>query len=202
MKTAPKLRKWDSAEHIKTKEDAALYLKACLEEAGDDAGFIFKAVGNVDSLLDKESVRKLKNAARCKAWREANSEKKKAYDKAWREANPEKRKAWCEANPEKRKAYDKAWCEANSEKRKACYKTWCEANSEKKKAYDKAWREANSEKKKAYHKAWRESLSPGYVSKLLGMEANEVPLDLLELKREQILIIRLNRELKKEMKNV
>jgi len=191
MKTAPKLRKWDSAEHIKTKEDAALYLKACLEEAGDDAGFIFKAVGNVDSLLDKESVRKLKNAARCKAWREANPEKKKAYLKAWREANPEKRKA-----------YDKAWCEANSEKRKACYKTWCEANSEKKKAYDKAWREANSEKKKAYLKAWCESLSPGYVSRLLGMEANEVPLDLLELKREQILIIRLNRELKKEMKNV
>ncbi len=51
MKTAPKLRKWDSAEHIKTKEDAALYLKACLEEADDDAGFIFKAVGKVDSFL-------------------------------------------------------------------------------------------------------------------------------------------------------
>ena len=42
-----KLRKWDSAEHLKTDEDIALYLDACLEEAGDDPAFITKALGNV-----------------------------------------------------------------------------------------------------------------------------------------------------------
>lgn len=42
-----KLRKWDSAEHLKTPDDMALYLGACFEEAGDDAAFITKALGVV-----------------------------------------------------------------------------------------------------------------------------------------------------------
>lgn len=36
---------YDSAEYLKTDEDIALYLEACLEEAGDDAAFIAKAIG-------------------------------------------------------------------------------------------------------------------------------------------------------------
>ena len=42
-----KLRKWDSTEHLKTDEDIVLYLEACLEEAGDDAAFIAKALGTI-----------------------------------------------------------------------------------------------------------------------------------------------------------
>ena len=42
-----KLRKWDSAEHLKTDEDIARYLEACLAEAGDDAAFIAKALGAI-----------------------------------------------------------------------------------------------------------------------------------------------------------
>lgn len=42
-----KLRKWDSAEHLKTEEDMALYFQACLEEAGDDAAFIASALGTI-----------------------------------------------------------------------------------------------------------------------------------------------------------
>ncbi|NBS08909.1 MAG: putative addiction module antidote protein [Betaproteobacteria bacterium] len=45
--TTLKLRKWDSAEHLKTDDDMAAYLEACLEEAGDDAAFIAKALGNI-----------------------------------------------------------------------------------------------------------------------------------------------------------
>jgi probable addiction module antidote protein len=45
--TTLKLRKWDSAEHLKTDEDMAAYLEACLEEAGDDAAFIAKALGSI-----------------------------------------------------------------------------------------------------------------------------------------------------------
>ncbi len=42
-----KLTPWDSAEHLKTDEDIALYLEACFDIAGDDAAFIAKALGNV-----------------------------------------------------------------------------------------------------------------------------------------------------------
>lgn len=42
-----KLRKWDSVEHLKTEEDMVMYLEACMEEAGDDAAFIAKALGNI-----------------------------------------------------------------------------------------------------------------------------------------------------------
>ena len=40
---AIKLRPWDSAEHLKTDEDMALYLEACLEEG--DAASIAHALG-------------------------------------------------------------------------------------------------------------------------------------------------------------
>jgi probable addiction module antidote protein len=42
-----KLRKWDSAEHLKTDEDMAAYLEACLAEVGDDPAFISKALGTI-----------------------------------------------------------------------------------------------------------------------------------------------------------
>ncbi len=44
---ALKLREWNSAEHLQTEEDMALYLEACLQEAGDDAAFIAKALGTI-----------------------------------------------------------------------------------------------------------------------------------------------------------
>jgi probable addiction module antidote protein len=42
-----RLKKWDSAEHLKTPQDMAMYLETCIEEAGDDAAFIAKALGNI-----------------------------------------------------------------------------------------------------------------------------------------------------------
>lgn len=42
-----KLKKWDTVEHLKTEEDMTLYLDACIEEAGDDAAFVAKALGNI-----------------------------------------------------------------------------------------------------------------------------------------------------------
>jgi probable addiction module antidote protein len=42
-----KLSKWDSAEYLKTDEDMVGYLEACLDEAGDDAAFIAKALGTI-----------------------------------------------------------------------------------------------------------------------------------------------------------
>ena len=42
-----KLKKWDSAAHLRSEEDIALYLEACLDEAGDDAAFVAKALGTI-----------------------------------------------------------------------------------------------------------------------------------------------------------
>lgn len=43
--TKIKTRPWDSAEHLRTDEEMALYLDAALEEAGDDPKFIAHALG-------------------------------------------------------------------------------------------------------------------------------------------------------------
>lgn len=44
---ALKIKPWDSADHLKTEEDMALYLECCLQEAGDDAAFIARALGTI-----------------------------------------------------------------------------------------------------------------------------------------------------------
>lgn len=39
--------RYDVAEHLRTQEEMAAYLDACLEEANGDAAFIAKALGNI-----------------------------------------------------------------------------------------------------------------------------------------------------------
>ena len=41
--TAP----YDVAEHLRTREDMAAYLEATIEEAGDDAALVAKALGDI-----------------------------------------------------------------------------------------------------------------------------------------------------------
>ncbi|MFK0088328.1 addiction module antidote protein [Pseudomonas sp. NPDC090755] len=38
---------WDSADFLKSEQDMADYLDACIEEAGDDPAFIAKALGTI-----------------------------------------------------------------------------------------------------------------------------------------------------------
>ena len=38
---------YDVAEHLRTPEEMAVYLEACLEEADGDAAFIAKALGDI-----------------------------------------------------------------------------------------------------------------------------------------------------------
>jgi probable addiction module antidote protein len=42
-----KTSKFDVAEHLRTPEEMAAYLEACIEEAPQDAAFIAKAVGDI-----------------------------------------------------------------------------------------------------------------------------------------------------------
>ena len=43
----PKTSPYDSADYLKTEEDCALYLQACIEEAPEDAAFISQALGTI-----------------------------------------------------------------------------------------------------------------------------------------------------------
>ena len=67
MKTTTTL--YDVAEHLRTPEEMAAYLQACIEEADGDAAFIAKALGDIaraqgmtqvarDSGLSRESLYK------------------------------------------------------------------------------------------------------------------------------------------------
>ena len=42
-----KTSKYDVAEHLRTPEEMAAYLEACLEEANGDAAFVAKALGDI-----------------------------------------------------------------------------------------------------------------------------------------------------------
>lgn len=42
-----KTRPYDVAEHLRTTEEMALYLDACIEESDGDAAFIAKALGDI-----------------------------------------------------------------------------------------------------------------------------------------------------------
>ena len=62
-----KTTRFDVSEHLRTPEEMAAYLEACFEEAGNDAAFIAKALGDIarakgmsqiarDSGLSRESL--------------------------------------------------------------------------------------------------------------------------------------------------
>jgi probable addiction module antidote protein len=64
-----KTTKYDVSEHLRTTEEMAAYLEACIEEANGDAAFIAKALGDIarakgmskvahDSGLSRESLYK------------------------------------------------------------------------------------------------------------------------------------------------
>ncbi|VTU30579.1 putative addiction module antidote protein [Variovorax sp. PBL-H6] len=41
------ISKYDTSDHLRNDEEARLYLMACIEEAGDDAAYIAKALGKI-----------------------------------------------------------------------------------------------------------------------------------------------------------
>jgi len=43
----PKTSRYDVAKHLRTPEEMAAYLEACIEESNGDAAFIAKALGKI-----------------------------------------------------------------------------------------------------------------------------------------------------------
>jgi len=112
-------------------------------------------------------------AAKCTAkWRDENPEKDRARYAKYRAENPEKVRA------------SKAKCRAE--------------NPEKERARHAKYHAENVEKVRASKAKCRASLNDGYIAELLRLPAKKAPPQLIELKREQILLHRLAKEMKQE----
>ncbi len=139
-----------------------------------------------------------------KAYCAANTEKITAYRKAYREDNKEAfntyGREYRKANPEACKAYGREYRKANREARKAYGREYRKANREARKAHDRAYRKANPEKVKAAAKACFNDLKDSYVVNALKLTKATATPELIELKRTQLQLIRLTREIKNEQR--
>jgi probable addiction module antidote protein len=59
--------RYDVAERLRTREEMAAYLEACLEEAGGDAAFIAKALGDIARAKGVAQVAANSSIERCRA---------------------------------------------------------------------------------------------------------------------------------------
>ena len=153
-----------------------------------------------------------KECARRAAYREANRERLAQQSREWRANNKDKyrerMRIYLEANPEKkakRNAATLEWMKKNREHVNAVTRKRFSDNPDKyaaRKAKENERRKAHPDKEKARAKKYSENLSDGYVASTLGMKVNELPSELLDLKRQQLQLIRLTKQLEKEIENV
>jgi len=90
------------------------------------------------------------------------------------------------------------WRAENPEKERASAAKYRAENPEKVRARVAKYRAENPEKVRAIKAKCRASLTDGYIADLLDLPAKKVPPQLIELKREQILLQRLAKEMKQE----
>jgi len=114
-------------------------------------------------------------------------------------------KAWKKANPERRQAIQARYLEKNSEKEKARKRKYSQANPNVILAASKRHYKANREKilpqmiiRRASN---RDRISPSYAAELLKMPIAKCTPELIQMKREQILLHRLAKVLKQEIFN-
>lgn len=145
---------------------------------------------------------------RRKEWAAKNPEKVAATSRAYRESHPEKvaeiNKAWRAANADHLKAYNGARSienyAADPQKYKAAAAKWQQDNPEKRSAIRKRWKGQHPEAVRKHRKAEVERLTDNYVKGALavnGIPREHATPELIALKREQLAIKRMARELKK-----
>ena len=76
VKTTP----YDVAEHLRTPEESAAYLEACLEEAQDDAAFIAKALGDIARARGMSQVAKDAGLSRESLYKALSGERNPGFD--------------------------------------------------------------------------------------------------------------------------
>lgn len=94
------------------------------------------------------------------------------------------------------KSWVGAWCKAceNTNRkpyRKAYQKAYHKANADKLRESRKAYKKANADKIAEYHKANVDNLTSRYIASNIGLPIEDIPPELIELKRAQLKLHRL-----------
>jgi probable addiction module antidote protein len=78
MKTTTTL--YDVAEHLRTPEEMAAYLEACIEEADGDAAFIAKALGDIARAQGMSQVARDSGLSRESLYKALSGERSPSFD--------------------------------------------------------------------------------------------------------------------------
>jgi probable addiction module antidote protein len=72
--------KYDVAEHLRTPEEMAAYLEACIEEANGDAAFIAKALGDIARAKGMTQVARDAGLSRESLYKALSGERSPGFD--------------------------------------------------------------------------------------------------------------------------
>lgn len=72
--------RYDVAEHLRTPEEMAAYLEACLEEANGDAAFIAKALGDIARAKGMSKVARDAGLSRESLYKALSGERSPGFD--------------------------------------------------------------------------------------------------------------------------
>ena len=72
--------KYDVAEHLRTPEEMAAYLEACIEEAHGDAAFIAKAIGDIARAKGMSQVARDSGMSRESLYKALSGERSPGFD--------------------------------------------------------------------------------------------------------------------------
>jgi probable addiction module antidote protein len=75
-----KTTRYDVAEHLRTPEEMAAYLEACLEEANGDAAFIAKALGDIARAKGMSQVAREAGLSRESLYKALSGERTPGFD--------------------------------------------------------------------------------------------------------------------------
>ena len=75
-----KTSRYDVAEHLRTLEEMAAYLEACIEEADGDAAFIAKALGNIARAKGMAQVARDAGLSRESLYKALSGDRSPAFD--------------------------------------------------------------------------------------------------------------------------
>lgn len=75
-----KTTEYDLAEHLRSPEDMAAYLEACLEEANGDAAFIAKALGDIARAKGMTQVARDAGLSRESLYKALSGERSPGFD--------------------------------------------------------------------------------------------------------------------------
>ena len=78
--TPTKTTRYDVAEHLRTPKEMAAYLEACLEEAGEDAAFVAKALGDLARAKGMSEIAKSSGLSRESLYKALSGERSPGLD--------------------------------------------------------------------------------------------------------------------------